>query len=163
MTKAFESHSGGCQCGAIRYRITGSLGPAGICHCRMCQKAFGAPAAVLVSVPLEDFHWTRGKPATFRSSPIVARGFCPQCGTPLFMLEDQSPVIEMAVCTLDDPAAAPPHHQVGIESKIPWADGLPALPGHTTERDRTPEDLARLKSRQHPDHDTEHWPTEHWP
>jgi hypothetical protein len=47
---------------------------------------------------------------------------------------------------------------VGVESKIPWTDGLPALPGRTTDNDRTPEDLARLKSLQHPDHDTEHWP-----
>ena len=32
--------SGGCQCGAVRYSITVEYGKAGICHCRMCQKAF---------------------------------------------------------------------------------------------------------------------------
>jgi hypothetical protein len=35
--------TGGCQCGAVRYRIEGDLGRASICHCRMCQKAFGGP------------------------------------------------------------------------------------------------------------------------
>ncbi|HEY2357583.1 MAG TPA: hypothetical protein VGH86_09040, partial [Phenylobacterium sp.] len=33
--------TGGCQCGAIRFRIDGELGEASICHCRMCQKALG--------------------------------------------------------------------------------------------------------------------------
>jgi hypothetical protein len=36
------SRSGGCQCGAVRFRVDGELGRASICHCRMCQKAFGA-------------------------------------------------------------------------------------------------------------------------
>jgi hypothetical protein len=35
---------------------------------------------------------------------------------------------------------------------------LAGLPGHTTEDDRTPEDLKKLKSLQHPDHDTAEWP-----
>ena len=158
MTDAMDQASGGCQCGALRYRITGPLAPAGICHCRMCQKAFGSLGAILVPVPLDHFAWTRGKPATFRSSAPVARGFCSRCGTPLFMLEDGHKVIEIAVGSLDDPSLAPPDHQVGTESKLPWADALPHLPGRTTAEDRTPTDLARFTSLQHPDHDTEHWP-----
>jgi hypothetical protein len=150
--------SGGCQCGAIRYLIEGALGDAGFCHCRMCQKAFGSFGAPLVSVPLAHFRWTRGEPGIFMSSPIVERGFCHDCGTPLFMLEHGHGVIEIAIGSLDNPAAAAPSHVVGIESKLAWADSLPALPAHSTQEDRTPEDLAKLSSRQHPDHDTENWP-----
>ena len=40
--------TGGCQCGAVRYR-TESLGRPSICHCRMCQKAFGAFYGPLVT------------------------------------------------------------------------------------------------------------------
>ncbi len=43
-------HTGGCQCGAIRFRVEGDLKDSSICHCRMCQKAFGAYYAPLVSV-----------------------------------------------------------------------------------------------------------------
>ncbi len=33
-----QIHSGGCQCGAIRYRATGAVGNPHVCHCRMCQR-----------------------------------------------------------------------------------------------------------------------------
>ncbi len=33
--------TGGCQCGAVRFSV-GRLGRASVCHCRMCQKAFGS-------------------------------------------------------------------------------------------------------------------------
>ncbi len=150
--------TGGCQCGAVRYRIDGAPGRAGICHCRMCQKAFGSWGAALVSVPEARLTWTRGRPSEFRSSPIVARGFCARCGTPLHMKEDSDPNYEIAIGSLDDPEQAAPIHQVGIESKLSWFKALAHLPGRTTEDDRTPEDLKRLRSLQHPDHDTEAWP-----
>jgi hypothetical protein len=124
----------------------------------MCQKAFGSWGAALLSVKVAQLTWTRGQPAEFRSSAIVARGFCAQCGTPLHMKEDGDPTYEIAIGTLDDPEKAPPTQQVGIESELSWFKSLPGLPGHTTEEDRTPEDLAKLRSLQHPDHDTATWP-----
>jgi hypothetical protein len=156
MTK--EAHSGGCQCGAVRYRIEGPFGRACICHCRMCQKAFGSWGAALVLVPITAVTWTRGTAAEFRSSDAVARGFCASCGTPLYMLEQGWTEYDLAIGTLDEPGAAPPTEQVGLESKLPWFDTLPTLPGHTTQEDRAPEELAKLRSRQHPDHDTDSWP-----
>lgn len=31
-------YTGGCQCGAIRFRVAGVVKDSSICHCRMCQK-----------------------------------------------------------------------------------------------------------------------------
>ena len=42
---------GGCQCGAVRFTLEGAPGDASICHCRMCQKAFGNFYAPLATVP----------------------------------------------------------------------------------------------------------------
>ena len=147
--------SGGCQCGALRYTIAGALGDASICHCRMCQKAFGNWGAALVSVPNESFKWTRGQPGEFRSSAIVIRGFCKDCGTPLFMREDGDTNIEIAVGTLDDPnAIAPMTRQSAVESRVTWFDNLHNLPEEHMEDYRSAADLQKLKSLQHPDHDT---------
>ena len=154
-----HSHSGGCQCGAIRYKIEGKFGRAGICHCRMCQKAFGAWGAALVSVPVTNLTWTRGQPAEFRSSSVVARGYCRDCGTPLHMKEDRDPTYEIAIGTLDDPNAVGAFtEQAGIESKLTWFDTLHALPKQTTQDYRSADDLNKLASLQHPDHDTGVWP-----
>ena len=151
------SLTGGCQCGAVRYRFTGAPGRADICHCRMCQKAFGSFGAALVALTAADVQWTRGTPAEFRSSVIVARGFCGACGTPLYMLEDGDLNYEMAIGTLDDPNAVPPTRQVGVESEVSWFKSLAGLPRKTTEAGRSPEYLEKIKTHQHPDHDTEHW------
>lgn len=151
--------SGGCQCGAIRYRITGHMGDASICHCRMCQKAFGSWGAALVTVDLREFIWTRGEPAKFKSSPLVERRFCSSCGTPLAMFEEGDSFIDMAIGTLDTPNAVPHFTaQIGMESKVNWFDGMKDLQPLATVQTRKPEDLAQLKTLQHPDHDTEKWP-----
>ena len=125
----------------------------------MCQKAFGNFGAALVSVTVDSLKWTRGEAAVFRSSSSVGRGFCKACGTPLFMHEDGDTNFEMAIGTLDDPnAIAPMTEQSGVESKLSWFDAMPDLPVQTTAEDRSPADLRKLRTLQHPDHDTEHWP-----
>jgi hypothetical protein len=153
------THSGGCQCGKVRYRIEGGFGNASICHCRMCQKAFGSWGAPLVGVIAANLAWTRGQPAEFRSSVTVARGFCAACGTPLYMRDDGDPNYDLAIGTLDDPEAVGAlTQQVGIESKLSWFDAMPGLPALRTTDYCSPADMERYTSLQHPDHDTEHWP-----
>ncbi|MDB5447359.1 MAG: glutathione-dependent formaldehyde-activating, partial [Phenylobacterium sp.] len=60
--------TGGCQCGAVRFRVDGELGRASLCHCRMCQKAFAAPFGALVTVAQHQLVWTRGARQRFQSS-----------------------------------------------------------------------------------------------
>ena len=150
--------TGGCQCGAVRYRFEGEPGPAGLCHCRMCQKAGGNWGLALIGLDAERLVWTRGWPREFRSSPVVARGFCERCGTPLYMREDGDAHYEIAIGSLDDPNAAPPTRAVGVESKVVWFDTLAGLPARRTDEDRPSADLAKLTSLQHPDHDTQFGP-----
>lgn len=152
-----NGNSGGCQCGAVRYHFEGPPGRASICHCRMCQKAFGSFGAPLVSVPVANFTWTRGSPAIFRSSDPVSRGFCRDCGTPLFMQDDGDSNIELAIGTLDSPDIVTLESQVGVESKVAWFDRMPRLPAETTD-ENNPAARDLYHSRQHPDHDTDHWP-----
>jgi hypothetical protein len=127
MTGRLTDHAtGGCQCGAVRYRVTGALGSAGICHCRMCQRAAGNAFAPLVTA--RGVVW-QGEPARWASSNIAERGFCARCGTPLFLRDlDRDDEVELMIGTLDDPGLTPPDHHYGVESRVPWlklADGLP--------------------------------------
>lgn len=155
-----ETWSGGCQCGAVRYRFTARPKGAHICHCRMCQKAFGGFYAPLVGGPRDTFEVTRGEIALFRSSDKVAHGFCRDCGTPLSFAYVDGDWMSVAIGSLDNPGAFPPKDQHGVESRLSWANGLGGLPDRPATEDEDAEGAAFIKStnHQHPDHDTAHWP-----
>ncbi|MBN8874695.1 MAG: GFA family protein [Rhodospirillales bacterium] len=148
--------SGGCQCGAVRYALSAMPDKVGICHCRMCQKAVGGPFFAWAGLPAGDLTWTRGRPATFRSSSTAERGFCAACGTPLtFRYLTRPDAIDISLGSLDRPEAVTPTHVMGIESRLGWcAAVLPEAQGVETGAVDPPEDLATLVNRQHPDHDT---------
>jgi hypothetical protein len=149
-----EAVTGGCQCGAVRFRAEG-LGRSSICHCRMCQKAFGGFFGPLVTA--HGLVWTRGRPARFSSSNLVARGFCAACGTPLTF--ETEGVTDVAIGALDDPERAPPAILVGEEGKLSFVDRLPGLPGRPADEIAgAAAREARIVSFQHPDHDTQTWP-----
>lgn len=149
-------YTGGCQCGAVRFRVEGALGSVSICHCRMCQKAFGAFYAPLATAPENGLEWTRGAPKRYRSSSHVLRGFCAECGTPLTYEAPDG--VALAIGAFDDPASVAPTKRWGIEAKLPYVDDLAALSADRTETDGAASFLADLESFQHPDHDTESWP-----
>ena len=153
--------AGGCQCGAVRYRLRGRPINACICHCRMCQKQFGSFFGAFADVPETDFHLTRGTVKYFNSSSEAARGFCGDCGTPLVYRFLSQPRIAVAIGSLDRHSEMKPEFQYGLEAREPWFAELHSLPGTLTgEGDNgvgdTPErfDRIRASSRQHPDHET---------
>jgi hypothetical protein len=150
-------HTGGCQCGGLRFRMEGAPKDVSVCHCRMCQKAFGAYYAPLVAVGDAKVTWTRGEPKRFASSNFVNRGFCGNCGTPLTYEAPDG--LSLAAGAFDDPSALPPTIQFGVECKLAFVDTIPALPERMTLDDL--EDapfLTDVVSYQHPDRDTDQWP-----
>ncbi len=153
--------TGGCQCGAIRYVLDETPTEPSICHCRMCQKAFGSYFAPFAGVPIAAFSLTRGELAIFKSSDQAERGFCRNCGTPLTFRYLERPRISVALGSLDDPESVPPQSQYGTEGRLSFFSTLAGLPGEETEEDAP--DLARriaASNHQHPDHDTDIWPTQ---
>ena len=145
-----EPASGGCQCGSVRFSIA-RLGKASICHCRMCQKAFGGLFAPLVEA--HDITWTRGERAIFHSSKTNWRGYCRDCGTPLTY--EFEGVVEVAIGALDQPDLAQPVVQVNAGYRRACFDGLAKLPEKpSTLRDADEAWNRIVSSNQHPDHDT---------
>jgi hypothetical protein len=127
--------TGGCLCGAVRYEVSELLREAGPCHCRVCQKTTGSAFAAIGAVPLTAFRLTKGQPKQYRSSSIMEKCFCANCGSRLF---DRYLVPVRARCnpdnvwihigTLDEPEAVTIEAHSGVESQLPWVqfdDGLP--------------------------------------
>jgi hypothetical protein len=143
---------GGCQCGAVRFEVSGALGKASVCHCRMCQKAFGNVFAPLVSIPDGALVWTKVEPTRFQSSNLVQRGFCLNCGTPLTYEAPDG--LAVAIGAFDHPERIEPEIQFGIEGRIKWMDHVNDWPVRETldDIDAAPF-LDELVSYQYPDED----------
>jgi hypothetical protein len=140
--------SGGCQCGAVRFRVEGEPARASICWCRMCQKAFGGPFGALVTVNVDQLTWTRGARSVFQSSDAIKRGFCAACGTPL-TYEWSDDRIDLAVFAFDDPSAVEPAVQLESDNRPKWMDHLADMPVRPALGPSGP-----VASRQHPDRET---------
>lgn len=151
-----EFFTGGCQCGAVRYRVDGPVRHASICNCRMCQKALGNLMAPFASFAA-PVQWTRGKPSYFQSSGHVKRGFCRNCGTPLtYQTGDGNP--SLTIGSFDRPNAIMPTVEFARDNRHPvfaHYDDLVEEPLGSTDEER--DLLAILRSYQHPDQDTTVW------
>ena len=133
MGEATMPVTGGCLCGAVRYETTERPHRVGYCHCRMCQKASGAPVVVGVYFRLEAFRFTHGEPKLYKSSDIARRAFCANCGSRLIYEPLDSDSIAVEVGSLDNPEDAQPTYHTGVESRLPWLSLQDDLPCKRTD------------------------------
>lgn len=124
---------GGCQCGAIRYRISGDPVMAALCHCSMCRRANAAPVVAWAMYEQPAVQFVRGAPTIYESSPGARRGFCARCGTQVSFTADYIPgLVDITIGSLDDPGAVAPTFHYWDDRRLPWvqfADRLPRHPG----------------------------------
>lgn len=95
---------GGCLCGAVRYRFSGSSKGVTICHCGMCRRWHGAPGAYVTGGSAADYQ-IEGEShlSWFQSSHDAERGFCTQCGSRLFWRTTDGATTEMTAGSVDQP------------------------------------------------------------
>jgi hypothetical protein len=122
-----DSHDGGCQCGALRYRVEGEPVAVGICHCTQCQKQSGSAFGMSFIVRKEAFRLLSGSPKTFtRTSdcgrPVVC-AFCPDCGTRIYHeTRWLDGVVNIKPGTLDDTSFLRPQAQIWTAKKQGWVE-----------------------------------------
>ena len=143
MAEKNEGFSGGCLCGAIRYRADCGPQMMGDCFCLDCRKSSGAAHCSHIGIPKSAVKITGevsgfDKPAD--SGNIVTRCFCPNCGAPVYSLNSgMSDFLFLRASSLDDPEIFVPQVTVytsrapswgRIDSKAKSFDGMPQnLPG----------------------------------
>lgn len=132
--------TGGCACGAVRYRLASDPFDAGWCHCRTCQMNSASPAMVFASVAVDDFQFTQGEDLVrrFESSDFGHRLFCSRCGTPFLMRVNYQPeTVDFSIATLDEPDRVIPTFHIFYASRIGWASAADDLPRHDRFRPDT--------------------------
>ena len=130
--------TGGCSCGAIRYECTAEPIMMFKCHCRDCQQGTGSGFAPGLLLPPAAFRLTRGQLRYHFTSSIAGgkhkRGFCPECGSPLFTSGEGGPDdwgIRWGSIRQRDQLK--PVRQIWCRSAVPWIDDLAGLPGRPTD------------------------------
>ncbi len=125
---ASEVHGGGCLCGGVRFEVKGRLRDALVCHCDMCQRTHGVPAAYSAAddddlrlVEARSLKW-------YRSSETASRGFCDTCGASLFWKPAQGSYTAIACGMLDQPSGVTIRGHIFLVDKGDYyslTDGLP--------------------------------------
>ena len=124
--------SGGCACGALRYECSAAPLAMLHCHCRDCQRASGTAFSSALAVPVEAVK-IRGSvkyhEVVADSGHTARRGFCPECGSPVFAGNSANPqMLAIKPGSLDDPSWFQPMGNIWTASAQPWAGLDPKLP-----------------------------------
>ena len=118
--------TGGCLCGALRYRAEGEPKAQGLCHCRNCQRLTGGghvgwltfdEAAVAVEGETRAYATTGG------SGRTATRYACPTCMSIVFgKAEVMAGRINLYAGSLDDTTQFKPQMAIFTRSRPAWDD-----------------------------------------
>ena len=139
--------TGGCQCGTIRYRLTGAPVVFYICHCTECQKQSSSGFGESLRVRTADLE-IEGSVSTFirdaASDKSVSCDFCPQCGSRLFhRREGHEALLNIKAGTLDNATWLKPAGHIWTKSKQSWVE----IPHGDLEYEGQPENYDALSAR----------------
>jgi hypothetical protein len=131
------SHSGGCVCGAVRFKARGEPSRVTICHCQWCQRrtgtAFGTEVVYAADqVVFSGIAATRYRHISDESGRWLDMEFCPRCGGNLgFTLEAVPGIRTLPAGTFDDPAWITTDRlkfrHVFVRSRRDWSDLSPMV------------------------------------
>jgi len=134
--------SGGCLCGAVRYRAEQGPQVAADCYCTDCRRASGTTHCTHVMSPETGFTCSGSvtgfdKPAD--SGNVVRRLFCPICGSGIYSTNSGMPgAVFLRASSLDDPAAVEPQMTVYASRAPAWARIDPDKPAFAEMPDAVP-------------------------
>ncbi|KZD22788.1 GFA family protein [Tardiphaga robiniae] len=78
-----STYVGGCQCGKVRYEMTGEIAEVIACNCSRCGKL----GTLLTFVPAQNFKLLSGEDATIEflfNKNVIHHRFCATCGVESF-------------------------------------------------------------------------------
>lgn len=131
--------NGGCQCGAVRYRIASARLVSYACHCRECQKQSASAFGLSVPAAKSGFEITGDTGAWRRptdSGSYTDCYFCKTCGTRIYHAGANRPgMVTIKGGSLDNAADLVPVAHIWTASKLAWV----VLPGDVPQWQKQPE------------------------
>jgi hypothetical protein len=125
---------GGCECGAVRYRVADEFRYAMNCHCSRCRAATGSAFKPFAGIEREKLELTEGE------SGLLVHGDhelndtrCGACGSLLYSVVRDGAYVHVALGSLVDAPSIRPMAHIFVGSKAPWfeiTDDLPQFEEH---------------------------------
>jgi hypothetical protein len=124
------TRTGGCLCGAVRYRVEGEPAHVGRCHCTDCRKESGGTGTVYGQWPEDAFEVT-GDLTTYQG-----RSFCPRCGSRVMnAIDPDDELVELRIGSLDDaPFGLKPEAEIWVKRREPWLAPVEGASQHDENR-----------------------------
>jgi hypothetical protein len=124
---------GGCQCGAVRYRVKAAPQAVYACHCKDCQRFSGTTHTLSMVMLRDDIELTKGELKGFDKAADSGRTVrmlgCAACGTKIWNEPLSAPEYIIAKPgTLDDMSWAAPIGNIWTDRKLPWVVIDPGAP-----------------------------------
>ena len=138
--------TGGCQCGQVRYRISGVPVVFYLCHCRECQRHTSSAFGESLRVRREDLliEGELAKTTRIADSGAKREGwFCPRCGVRIFHGTPGRPQGNIKAGTLDDARWLVPAGHIWTASRQRFV----AIGGDELAYSGEPENLDALAAR----------------
>ena len=137
-----HAFDGGCDCRAVRYRLTATPLFVHCCHCRWCQRETGSAFALNAMIETEQVQLLAGEPERVPTPSSSGKGQqiarCPHCRIALWSHYSGAgeAISFVRVGTLDDPDRFPPGIHIFTASKQPWVLLPPGVPAMAEYYDR---------------------------
>lgn len=144
--------TGGCSCGAVRYRLTSEPLFVHCCHCLNCQRQTGSAFVVNILIEADRVELLGQEPQAVsvpRSGGKKQKIWrCPTCQVAVYSQYTSPNVRFVRAGTLDEPSAVAPDVHIFTRSKLGWVTLPDSVPAVEVFYDRhelwPPESVARL-------------------
>lgn len=146
------SRTGGCSCGAVRYRLEADPMFVHCCHCRDCQRQTGSAFVINLLIETSQVTIVAGGPVAVAVPTDSGRPHrifrCPDCQVAIASEYGGIATLRFVRAgTLDDLTSIAPDVHIYVRSKVSWVaipEGVPAFEAYYDAKSLWPkESLAR--------------------
>ncbi|MBN7761749.1 GFA family protein [Nitratireductor aquibiodomus] len=122
-----QKNKGSCQCGAVKFQISGPFESFFLCHCSRCRKDTGSAHAANLFSTVAKITWLSGEDRikTYRvPESRHEKSFCSECGSAVPGIQMDGALLVVPAGSLDTPVDIRPNAHICLSSRANWDDGL---------------------------------------
>jgi hypothetical protein len=120
---------GQCLCGAVRFTVLGALRDVVVCHCSICRRTHGGPAAY-TACPMDELHLDEAETLRHYEVYTATYSFCGVCGSQLFWRRPSFSHVAISPAALEQPTGLRTTMHIFVAHAGDYEDLSTDLPKH---------------------------------